>query len=169
MTRRRNPGIAALADIPPGVTTDYWRQRASFLEALHAYRLTGETAHLATARREADAYIAANVDALRTEPVDAHDFAVFYVADWVGLLELHHATSDPIYLDAAHREARRFATELFVRPVTNRQVAIPSTPTIHDRQIELGRWWGPERLYRYPRTVAPGRVGPQPGPLPSAG
>ena len=155
MTRRRNPGIAALADIPPGVTTDYWRQRAPFLEALHTFRLTGDTAHLAAARREADAYIAANVDALRTEPVDPHDFAVFYVADWVGLLELHLETSDPMYLDAAHREARRFATELFVRPVTNRQVTLPSTPTIHDRQIELGRWWGPERLYQYSRTELP--------------
>jgi len=155
MTRRRNPGIAAVAGGPPGVTTDYWRQRAPFLEALHAFRLTGESAHLAAARREADAYIAANIDALRTEPVDPHDFAVFYVADWVGLLELHLETLDPMYLDAAHREARRFATELFVRPVTNRQVALPSTPTIHDRQIELGRWWGPERLYRYPRTELP--------------
>jgi len=155
MTRRRNPGVAASAGEPPGVTTDYWRQRAPFLEALHTFRLTGDSGQLATARSEADAYIATNVDTLRTEPVDPHDFAVFYVADWVGLLELHLETSDPAYLDAAHREARRFATQLFVRPVTDREVLLPSTPTIHDRQIELGRWWGPERLYRYPRAELP--------------
>jgi hypothetical protein len=161
MTRRRNPGIAALAGEPPGVTTDYWRQRAPFLDSLHTFRLTGDPVHLAAARRQADDYIATDVDGLRTEPVDPHDFAVFYVADWVGLLELHLETSEPAYLDAAHREARRFATQVFVRPVTDRQVTLPSTPTIHDRQIELGRWWGPARLYRYPRTELP--VEPAPG------
>lgn len=156
MMRRRSPGIAAMAETSDaGVTHDYWLQPSPFMHPLHRYRLSGDRDALETACRLADDYIAAHVDILRTDPVDPHDFAVYYVADWIGLLELHQETGDDRYLRAAHQEAFRFATQTFIRPVPDGSVTLPSTPQIRDRQIELGRWWGPRALFAYAREDLP--------------
>ena len=155
MMRRQNAGIKALADQVPGVSRDYWLQRSPVSLSLASYRLSDNPDELRHACRLADDYIADHIDRLRTDPVDPHDFAVFYVADWISLLELHLETGEARYLEAAHREASRFATQVFVRPVPTGTATFPNRPQVHDRQIELGRWWNPEDLYDYPREEVP--------------
>ncbi|MQA82611.1 MAG: hypothetical protein GEV10_29825 [Streptosporangiales bacterium] len=151
MTRRQNPAIARLAETDLGADEDYWLRRAPMCAPLAAYRMTGDRAHLDRACALADAYVADRVDVRWTEPIEAHDFAIYYCADWVGLLELYEETGEPRYLDAAVREARRFVTTVFVRPVHDGAVTVPDRPVFHDRQIDLSRWWDPAALYDYPR------------------
>lgn len=152
MTRGRSPAIGALAMRDIGADHDYWLRRAPMCVPLAAYRLTGDVAHLDRARELADDYVAAVVDTPATEPLDAHDFAIYYCADWVGLFELAEQTGERRYLDAALTEARRFVTQLFVRPVHEGRVTVPDQEVFHDRQIELSRWWDPAALFDYPRT-----------------
>lgn len=152
MTRRQSPGIAALALRDVGAEQDYWLRRAPMCAPLAAYRLTADATYLQRAQALADEYIATRIDTPATEPLDPHDFAIYYCADWVGLFELYEATQQRRYLEAAVREARRFVTQLFVRPVHNGHTTVPDRDQIHDRQIELARWWGSEALFDYPKT-----------------
>jgi len=152
MTRRRNPGIARLALTDVGSGDDFWLQRAPMSAPLAAYRLTADTEHLATARASADAYIADQIDSAYTENVNPHDFGIYYSRDWIGLLELYEETAEERYLKAAYREASRFVTQVFVRPVHDGVSTVPDRPVYHDRQIELSRWWNPEELFDYPVT-----------------
>lgn len=161
MTRGQNPAIARLAETDLGAGEDYWLRRAPMCAPLAAYRMTGDPAHLERARELADAYVADRVDSPWTEPLEAHDFAIYYCADWVGLLEMYEETGEARYLDAAAREARRFVTTVFVRPVHDGTVTVPDRPVIRDRQIDLSRWWDPAALYAYPRAdIAPEDVEP---------
>lgn len=152
MTRRQDPAVERLALADVGAAEDYWLRRAPMCAPLAAYRLTGDTAYLDRARDLADTYVARHVDDQPAGPLDAHDFAIYYCADWVGLFEMHEETGERGYLDAAVAEARRFVTQAFVRPVHEGGVTVPNRPTYHDRQIELTRWWDPRALYDYPRA-----------------
>lgn len=150
MTRRQNPAIARLARTDIGTGEDYWLRRAPMCAPLAAYRLTGDAPYLDEARTLADAYVAEHVERLSTDLLDGHDFAIYYCADWVGLLELYEETRECRYLDAAVAEARRFVTQAFVRPVPEGTATVPDQPQYHDRQIDLPRWWGEDALYDYP-------------------
>ncbi|MGH3736084.1 MAG: hypothetical protein ACRDT6_10760 [Micromonosporaceae bacterium] len=159
MTRRQNPAIAALALADIGAEEDYWLRRAPMCVPLAAYRLTGDQAYLDQARALAEEYIATRIDRPATGELDPHDFAIYYSADWVGLTELYEQTRDPRHLAAALTEARRFVTQLFVRPIPDGAVTVPDQPVFHDRQIELSRWWDPDALYDYPaKDIAPETV-----------
>ncbi len=161
MMRRRSPGIASLAAQDGAVSRDYWLQRSPVNEPLARYRLTRDPAALHEACRQADRYVAERIDTPRTEPIDPHDFAVFCVADWISLLELHLETGDRRYLEAAHREALLFATQVFVRPIPEGATATPSAPQARDRQIDLSRWWDPDALWEYPRAEIPTETAPR--------
>lgn len=150
MTRRRNPVISRLASSNPGSAPDYWLQRAPMSVPLASYRLTRDDQHLAAARRLADEYLTDKVDHAATDHLDPHDFAIYYCADWIGLLELFEETGDERYLDGAYREACRFATQAFVRPVHRGTATVPDRLQYHDRQIDLSGWWDAAALYDYP-------------------
>jgi hypothetical protein len=156
VTRRANPGIARLALADDGSDQDYWLKRAPMSVPLATYRLTRDPVQLDRARELAEAYVREHVDVPREDPVDPHDFGIYYCADWIGLLELYEETGEERWLDAAHREARRFVTQVFVRPVHDGAVVVPDRPQYRDRQIEMSRWWDPAALYDYPVTdIAP--------------
>lgn len=152
MTRDRNPGIARLALADPGHDQDYWLRRAPVSAPLARYRLTGDPAELDASRQAADRYVAEQIDTAYTDPVDPHDFGIYYCRDWIGLLELYAESGERRHLDAAHTEACRFVTQVFVRPVHGGEVTVPDRPQYHDRQIDLTGWWDPDDLYDYPVT-----------------
>lgn len=155
MTRERNPGIARLALADAGHEQDYWLRRSPVSGPLARYRLTGEG--LAAAIDAADRYLAQPPQA---DPVDPHDFGIYYCLDWIGLFELYAETGERRHLDAAHAEARRFVTQVFVRPVYDGEVTVPDRPQYRDRQIEMTGWWDPDDLYDYPAPdITPEPVG----------
>lgn len=127
---------------------DYWLKRTPMSAPLAAYRTTGDPALLRLAEVLARQYIA------RPDPdaVDPHDFQNYYSKAWVELLEMYEETGDKTYLDAAYREAKRYVTQVFVRPVPAATVRVPTRPLFVDRQIELTGWWNPDDLFQYPRA-----------------
>jgi hypothetical protein len=131
---------------------DYWLKRTPMSGPLAAYRMTRAPALLARAEEAAERYLA---EPEPTDPADPHDFAIYYCKAWIELLEMFEETGRRTYLDAAHREARRFATMVFARPVPDRSVTVPGQPLFIDRQIELAGWWDPAQLYAYPATDVP--------------
>ncbi len=160
MTRRQNPGIAALALTDRGSDQDYWLQRSAVSVPLATYRLTGDPGQLTAACEAADRYIAEQIDVAYDENVNPHDFAIYCARDWIGLLELYEETGEKRYLEGAHTEAYRFATQVFVRPVYDGDVTVPDRPPYHDRQIEMSGWWDPDALHEYPVT----EIEPEPAP-----
>lgn len=160
MTRRENPAIAALALSDRGSEQDYWLRRAPMCVALAAHRLTGDPVQLEAAKAQADRYLTEQIDTAYDENVDPHDFAIFYSRDWIGLLELYQETGDGRYLDGARREAYRFVSQVFVRPVYDGTVTVPDRPAYHDRQIDMSGWWDPDALYDYPVK----EITPEPAP-----
>ncbi|MET8311162.1 hypothetical protein [Micromonospora sp. NPDC005173] len=141
-------------------TQDYWLKRTPMSEPLAAYRMTRDPKLRQQAEEAAERYIAEELDQPYGGAADPHDFAIYYCRAWVELLEMFEETGRRRYLDAAYREAKRFVTMIFARPVPDGPVPVPQRPLFVDRQIELTGWWDPAALYDYPARDVPDEVVP---------
>ncbi len=97
-----------LDDASPG---DTWQNN------LHVYRSTGDERYLAKARAGADAYLASRM----AEGADDFNegglfFWTGFAPKWIDLLELHEATQDRRYLEAARLGARRYTMFTWMAP-----------------------------------------------------
>ncbi|WBB69386.1 hypothetical protein [Micromonospora sp. WMMD812] len=149
LTAARDLALSALD------TQDYWLKRTPISAPLAAYRMTGDAKLRQQAEEAADRYVAEELDQPYGGEADPHDFAVYYCRAWVELLEMYEETGRRRYLDAAYREAKRFVTMVFARPVPDGTVTVPQRPLFVDRQIELTGWWDPAALYQYPADDVP--------------
>ncbi|MBO0827213.1 MAG: discoidin domain-containing protein [Streptosporangiales bacterium] len=148
MTRGWNAGIKELAVQKAGVGDDYWLKRTPWSTSLALYRMTGDRAHLRDAETTAHAYIATEIDKTYTTNLRAADFQYFYSKAWTELLELYEVTSNQTYLEAAHKEARRYITQVFVRPVPDGSITVPRPPVVN----HVADGWEPSAIFAYPRT-----------------
>lgn len=156
MTGGWNPAIRALALAKSGTADDYWLKRTPWSTPLALYRLTGDRSHLRDAEQAADDYLAQELAKPYTENLRPADFQYFYAKAWTELLELYEASGARRYLDAAHTEARRYVTQVFVRPVPDGSIDAPIPPVYYH---EADRW-KPPSAFDYPRTS----VEPEPVP-----
>lgn len=130
MTGGRNQGIRALAEMRASAPDDYWLQRAPWSTALALYRMTADPARLRDAEQAAQDYIASQIEMPYETNASPSDFQYYYARAWTELLELYETTGRQQYLDAAHAEARRFASQVFVRPVPEGEVTAPVLPVV---------------------------------------
>lgn len=149
LTRGLVPAVRHLA-LDAADREDYWLQRTPMSRPLATFRLTGDELQLTRANDLARRYVADEVERAYETNVDPHDFANCYAKAWVELLEMYEETGDKSYLDAAYREAKRYVTQLFVRPIPDGSETFPERPLFIDRQIEMTGWWEPDDLFDYP-------------------
>jgi hypothetical protein len=161
MLRERVPAVRELA-LSRLDTEDYWLQRSPMSTPLAAYRMTGDPSLLRRADELGRRYLADQLDEPYADNVDPHDFQTYYSKAWIDLLELYEETRDRTYLDAAYREAQRYVSQIFVRPVPTGSVTVPTRPLDTEDQL-AGRpsgWWSPDELYDYPRDDVDDEVVP---------
>ena len=149
-THRSNAGLfdLAMASVLNPRTRD---TRTPMNTPLQAYRLTGDDAWLAEAVARAKHYIRTQVDVPYTTNQPEVGFAFDYSKAWLELFVLYEMTGDEELLAAAHREAKRFITQVTVRKVPDGMVRVPFGAHIDD-QYDDGQ---PSSLPAYPRTDFP--------------
>lgn len=152
MTRGQNAGLHAL-----GLEEYRFRNpdqfvRGPVIQPLMTYRMTGDNRYLQEAIAAADKYIASDIDTPSTAIPDRNNFFYNYGKLWVEILELYEETKDPKYLDAAHKEAKRYASIFVARPVPEGQITIPQPSPF---RYDLAFRWSPENMYPYTRSRLP--------------
>ena len=147
LTRGRNAGVYRLGLSRLRAGSDFWLKRTPINGPLAGYSLTGDQRYLDEAKSEGVKYIAANIDTPYTGGYTEHDFQYYYSRAWTECLELYEATGDEVYLDAAYREAKRFVTQHFVRPIPEGSISYPQEARYH-----VHDWWKPSILDWYPRS-----------------
>jgi len=148
LTRCRNAGIHQLALSKLRAGTDFWLKRTPMNGPLAGYRLTRERRYLEEAKSEGTKYIAAHIDTPYTGGYTGNDFQYYYSKAWTECLELYEATGEAVFLDAAYREAKRYVTQHFVRPVPAGTMSYPQDPLYH-----VHDWWKPGIIGWYPRSA----------------
>ncbi|MFZ9937909.1 MAG: hypothetical protein ACO3JG_12760, partial [Luteolibacter sp.] len=123
---------------------------ATWQNALHLYRATGDAAYLKAAIEGADAYIARRI---RKQPEDFSDpdaslfFWSGFAPRFIDLLLLHEVTGEPRFLDASWKAARFFAMHCWCAP------RIPETEVTVNPGRKAPVYW-----YLAKRTKGPIRV-----------
>jgi hypothetical protein len=134
-------------------------RRPPMATPVNAYRLTGDPAHLATAKTRANDYI--STQGILTgydTTVDAADFQYYFSKAWIELLDLYEESGEQRFLDAAYREAQRFVTQHYVRPIEHGTTTVPAGTWV----TETGVRWAADS------DVLPDYPGPNPPPPESA-
>ncbi|SEE94200.1 hypothetical protein [Ruania alba] len=120
-----------------------------------AHELTGSPAYLAEAHTNAAVYADQVVFRPYTTNVARVRFIYDYAKDWTELLLVAEATGDESLLEAAHREAKRFVTEMQVREVPDTTITTPTHPELTN-QTDLWQRGGRRCVWDgYTRTEIP--------------
>ncbi|CAG7657587.1 Ig-like domain-containing protein [Paenibacillus allorhizosphaerae] len=152
MTGGTAAGISALGQEEYRFRNPEQSDRGPIIQPLMMYRMTGDRAYLQEAKAAADRYLAEKIDIPETRSPDRTDFLYNYGKLWMELLELYEETREPAYLNAAYKEAKRYATMFTARPVPDGTVTVPQPQTYP--YLESFHW--PESYrYGYPRTKLP--------------
>lgn len=93
---------------------------AFWANSLALYHASGDTAWLERAKRDADAYLQTRIDTPPTNFEDPDSRGLFFwtsfAPQWIELLELHEATGDARYLEAARKGARNYTRYIWFAP-----------------------------------------------------
>ncbi|WP_158289343.1 cadherin-like beta sandwich domain-containing protein [Paenibacillus flagellatus] len=152
MTRGLNAGLYGLGQEEYRFRNPDQFGRGPVIQPLMMYRMTGDAAYLDEAKTAADRYIAEQIDTPSTANPDRTNFFYNYGKLWMELLELYEETKETRYLDAAAKEARRYATIFTARPVPEGTVSIPQPQPF---QYYLAFRWDDKYRYPYERSKLP--------------
>ncbi|MFE5323767.1 hypothetical protein ACFQ88_34320 [Paenibacillus sp. NPDC056579] len=127
------------------------KDRGPVIQPLMMYRMTGNPQYLQEAKTAADSYIAQHIDTPASVNVDKNEFIFNFGKLWMEILELYEETKDTKYLNAAYKEAKRYATMFVARPVPEGTVTItaPQSPLAESFH------WPASAKYDYPRETLP--------------
>lgn len=152
MTGSAAPGIYAMGEEEYRFRNPEQKDRGPVIQPLMMYRMTGDAAYLQQARTAADLYIAQNIDAPETVNPPRTEFVYNFGKLWVELLELYEETKEPAYLNAAYKEAKRYATMFVARPVPEGTTRIPEPAQYPYRE---SFHWPSSAKFDYPRDRLP--------------
>lgn len=125
--------------------------RGPVIQPLMMYRLTGNATYLQQAKTAADSYIALNIDTPASVNISQNEFIYHYGKLWMEILELYEETKETKYLDAAYKEAKRYATMFVARPVPEGITTIPQPNAPYKESFH----WPASGKYEYPRDNFP--------------
>ncbi|WP_405174164.1 hypothetical protein MHI27_15970 [Paenibacillus sp. FSL H8-0261] len=145
-------GIGALAQEEYLVRDPDQKDRGPVIQPLMMYRMTGDAQYLQAAKDAADSYIMQHIDTPASVNVSKNEFIYYYSKLWMEILELYEETQEPKYLNAAYKEAKRYATMFVARPVLEGAVTIPQPETYNYAE---SFHWPESGKYQYPRIKLP--------------
>jgi hypothetical protein len=125
--------------------------RGPVIQPLMMYRMTGDTPYLQQAKTAADTYIAQNIDTPASVNISQNEFIYNFGKLWMEILELYEETKETKYLDAAYKEAKRYATMFVARPVPEGTMTIPQPDAPYRESFH----WPESGKYDYPRDNLP--------------
>ncbi|MEK8129127.1 hypothetical protein WMW72_14575 [Paenibacillus filicis] len=125
--------------------------RGPVIQPLMMYRATGEAFYLQQAKAQADAYIAQHIDTPASENMSPNEFIYNHGKLWMEILELYEETKEQPYLNAAYKEAKRYATMFVARPVPEGSFTIPQPAAPYRESFH----WPASGKYAYPRDDFP--------------
>lgn len=91
------------------------QRKLPWYEALDMFRATGDSVYLATAVEGAKSYISVELPELEAT-LSRQFFWSSYAPRYINLLELYETCGDPLFLEAAHEGARRYAMFVWMSP-----------------------------------------------------
>lgn len=146
-----SPGIEKLAQEEYRFRNPDQNDRGPVIQPLMMYRMTGDASYLQQAKTAADAYIAQHIDTPASVDIFKNEFIYNYGKLWMEILELYEETGESRYLDAAYKEAKRYATMFVARPVPEGAFTIPQPAEPYRESFH----WPVESKYDYPRDDFP--------------
>ncbi len=129
----------------------------SWINAMHLFTTTGDSAYLKTAITKATAYIRTRVNKAQTDFTDPFSGGFFfwpaYTNRWVELLRLYEITKEKPFLDAAVEGARNYSQFIWMIP------AIPDSLVTVNKDGKAPYYWylkskGHKQMY-YPEEKVP--------------
>lgn len=100
---------------------DVLEKGKTWKNALHLYKVTGDSIYLQEACQGADRYMAERMEAMPTDFNDPDAGGFFFwtgfAPKWIDLLELFELTQEQKYLEAAHQGARQYLQYIWFCPV----------------------------------------------------
>ncbi|WP_343702759.1 hypothetical protein [Chitinophaga sp.] len=129
----------------------------NWINAMHLYKATGDTAYLAAARKMANEYLARRVHQPQTAFNDPFAGSFFFwpafTNRWIELSQLYEITGDTAYLNAAVQGARQYTMFTWMAP------AIPDSMVTVNKGGKAPMYWylrskGHAQMY-YPEEKAP--------------
>ncbi|CAG7652198.1 cadherin-like beta sandwich domain-containing protein [Paenibacillus allorhizosphaerae] len=152
MLRGQNGGLYKLGQQEYTFRDPDQYARGPVIQPLMMYRMTGETRYLDAAKTAADSYIAKEIDTPYSGSFNMNSFFYQYGKLWMEILELYEETKEPKYLNAAYKEAKRYATIFVTRPVPGGTVSVPQPNPF---RYNLANNWDAESKLQYERTKLP--------------
>ncbi len=138
MTQGYNDVFSTLAYGNGPVYYNAYGSTPKFTEYAWAYRFTGNTEYLETAKQEADALIEKQITNPMSEHPDFNSFiAISYYPNFQALLDLYEICGEQKYLDAAVEAAHQMMTTVWVNPVPDQNIFI-SGDTIRNQHHNMG-------------------------------
>lgn len=152
---RKNPWLRAIA--LPGdslrQSNGYSTRTLSWVQAISAYRMTGEQRWLNFATTTAKRYIATNIyqnNKLLVGDMSFYNSIAYSI--WWDLIDLYEITNDKIYLDAAQYGAAHTLAGICTYPAIDNGTRVIHKGNRYDGNTNL--WWKGTERYRlgFPRT-----------------
>lgn len=154
MTGGSTAGIYALGQEEYRFRNPDQNDRGPVIQPLMMYRMTGDAQYLQAAKAAADLYIAQKIDIPESVNVTKTEFVYNFGKLWMEILELYEETKETKYLNAAYKEAKRYATMFVARPVPEGTFTIPKPGAPFTESFH----WPASAKYDYPRQTLPEHV-----------